>query len=58
MAKFEVEENFQFGGGLRIAGTILEISDTQALTEKGKGKVGDYLGRSSFTFINASTPFT
>lgn len=41
MAKFEVEENFQFGGGLRIAGTILEISDTQALTEKGKGKHED-----------------
>ena len=38
MAKFNVDENFQFGGGLRISGTILEISDVQALDEKKKGK--------------------
>lgn len=38
MAKFNVDENFQFGGGLRVSGTELEISDIQALAEKKKGK--------------------
>ena len=41
MAKFIVDENFQFGGSLRRQGASLEVDDFSALAEKAKGENED-----------------
>ncbi|MCK5608529.1 hypothetical protein KAR91_41995 [Candidatus Pacearchaeota archaeon] len=38
MAKFIVNENFQFGGSLRRTGAILEVDDFAVVAEIAKGK--------------------
>jgi hypothetical protein len=37
MASFNVNENFQFGGGVQRAGLILDVGDSMVITECEKG---------------------
>lgn len=37
MANFNVNNNFQFGGGVQRAGLILEVGDSMVITEAEKG---------------------
>lgn len=55
MAKFFVNENFQFGGSLRRAGATLTVDDFEAVAEQKKGKNED-TGKPMSGLINHCSP--
>lgn len=55
MAKFIVDENFQFGGSLRRQGASLEVDDFEVMAEQKKGK-NDDTGKPMSGLINHCSP--
>lgn len=55
MAKFIVDENFQFGGSLRRAGASLEVDDFATLAEQAKGE-NEETGKPISGLINHCSP--
>ena len=55
MARFIVNENFQFGGALRRTDAELVIDDEMAIAEKKKG-INDETGKAISGLINHCTP--
>lgn len=55
MAKFIVDENFQFGGSLRRAQASLEVDDFATLAEQAKGE-NDETGKPISGLLNHCTP--